>query len=437
MVNDRDTQALPRRNSPAQPRTVYLFTECYPWGGVVETFITDELAVAARMPEVQIVLVPFKRKVTQQTPLPTGVRVDTTLCDRPLARKLLEALGILGWSGFYSWLFAPLLRGRIAPFPSPIRLKRLIATRSVARLASRLLAQTVGSPAPILYSYWYSYPMVGLARAARHSARKALVVARAHRYEIIQPESHFPLRLSALRWVERIYGVSEANEQILRARFPQQADRFATAYLGVSVQGYEAPNRAQLPPEETCALTLLSCSNLIPVKRVELIANFAYTFAETHPNLRVQWEHFGDGEPRAAIETQLSSLPQLPNFSYTLHGMVRKPEILLSYAQPRRAILVNTSTSEGLPVSMMEAIAMGIPLVGTDVGGVREIILPKSGYLLPATPQQADFNHGIETILADYPTYSRNAQALYQERFSPENYSRFYRVLVEQAAMLD
>ena len=46
--------------------------------------------------------------------------------------------------------------------------------------------------------------------------------------------------------------------------------------------------------------------------------------------------------------------------------------------QEKYDLLMNVSYFEGIPVSMMEALSVGIPLLGPDVGGVSEII--KNGY---------------------------------------------------------
>ena len=48
-------------------------------------------------------------------------------------------------------------------------------------------------------------------------------------------------------------------------------------------------------------------------------------------------------------------------------------------------LFVNTSSSEGLPVSIMEAFSFGIPAVATNVGGTSEMVRTgETGRLLPA-----------------------------------------------------
>ena len=45
-------------------------------------------------------------------------------------------------------------------------------------------------------------------------------------------------------------------------------------------------------------------------------------------------------------------------------------------------IFINLSTTEGLPVSIMEAMSYGIPVIATNVGGTSEIVDNESGILI-------------------------------------------------------
>jgi glycosyltransferase involved in cell wall biosynthesis len=68
-----------------------------------------------------------------------------------------------------------------------------------------------------------------------------------------------------------------------------------------------------------------------------------------------------------------------------LRGYVPNTDVIDLERELRPSCLINLSASEGLPVSMMEAASLGIPIVGTDVGGVCEIIANRtSGHLLDA-----------------------------------------------------
>ncbi|MBE3138389.1 MAG: glycosyltransferase, partial [Actinobacteria bacterium] len=56
----------------------------------------------------------------------------------------------------------------------------------------------------------------------------------------------------------------------------------------------------------------------------------------------------------------------------------------------------NTSSTEGVPVSIMEAQSFGIPVIATDVGGVKELIAEGTGSLLPVDFKPVDLAEMIQ-----------------------------------------
>ena len=59
---------------------------------------------------------------------------------------------------------------------------------------------------------------------------------------------------------------------------------------------------------------------------------------------------------------------------------------------------LNVSSSEGIPVSIMEVQSCGIPVIATAVGGVREIVGEKTGVLLSANPSETDIANAISSV---------------------------------------
>ncbi|MBO4301339.1 MAG: glycosyltransferase [Desulfovibrio sp.] len=82
--------------------------------------------------------------------------------------------------------------------------------------------------------------------------------------------------------------------------------------------------------------------------------------------------------------------------------------------------------SEGLPVSMMEAQIVGLPIVSTDVGGVSEIVTPGTGLLLPASYQQEQFDSAVLALRQRKNKAIRGRIARHAcARFSLGNYGHF------------
>jgi glycosyltransferase involved in cell wall biosynthesis len=103
---------------------------------------------------------------------------------------------------------------------------------------------------------------------------------------------------------------------------------------------------------------------------------------DQHP--RSQLRIAGKGELRAALERQVDDL--------RLRGYVRftgERDDLPCLLQAADA-LVLSSIWEGLPNIVMEALATGIPVVATDVGGIQEIVTDnESALLVPARAPEA------------------------------------------------
>ena len=63
-------------------------------------------------------------------------------------------------------------------------------------------------------------------------------------------------------------------------------------------------------------------------------------------------------------------------------GMVNSELIMSYYVNKQIDLFINVSNSEGVPVSIMEAMSAGIPILATNVGGTSEIVNNNNGKLL-------------------------------------------------------
>lgn len=136
---------------------------------------------------------------------------------------------------------------------------------------------------------------------------------------------------------------------------------------------------------------VLGCvANLLPVKdHATLIGAVARIRSAGHP---VQLVLVGDGPCRA----ELGALARRLGIGSAVSFAGRRP------SQPSMHYLFDvsllTSTSEGLPNSLLEAMAAGRPVVATDVGGVPDIVDDTVGRLVPAGSQAALGDALVELI---------------------------------------
>jgi glycosyltransferase involved in cell wall biosynthesis len=143
----------------------------------------------------------------------------------------------------------------------------------------------------------------------------------------------------------------------------------------------------------------------------------------------------GDGPERAGLEAEAASLG--------LHGRV----VFAGHADDVRPFyaaadcMALPSHSEGSPLALLEAMAAGLPVVGTAVGGVPEVATDgETALLVPARDPRA-FASALARLLSD-ETLARSLAARASARvaadFSPEARARalveFYGGLVHAKA---
>ncbi len=111
-------------------------------------------------------------------------------------------------------------------------------------------------------------------------------------------------------------------------------------------------------------LTVLG--RLVKVKGHDVLLKALPDLLRLWPDLRLLLA--GDGDQRARLEFMVDELNVRPHV--TLLGSVTEVRELLACTD----LLVQPSRMEGLGISVLEAMAMRIPVVATDVGGLRELI---------------------------------------------------------------
>ncbi len=104
------------------------------------------------------------------------------------------------------------------------------------------------------------------------------------------------------------------------------------------------------------------------------------------------WYFYGEGHCRTTLTFQIKDMG-LQNV-IRLAGMVDNTELLQLYRQGKIDILVLPSVEvngihEGIPVSLMEAMAHGVPVIATDCGGTLELIEDGAGIAVPQGDERA------------------------------------------------
>ena len=393
-------------------------------GGEV-MFVGPELQRLARelaKAGAQVQLVPMHAR-GQQLHVPGGVVVDTSLCEALRRERISAHVRALFWPGFWAEIWRAVPRGGST---GCARVWRWAATASTTyRWACKSFPQ---NRRIVFYTFWRGGSTLALTRLANQQARLK-IVTRVHRYELYEDAFDPPFQ----PWHPVMYqdlsltaAVSQDGYDYLRrAGVP-------TERLMLSRLGCEAP-AALCKASGDGVLRIVSVSFVTPVKRVPMIALALAALAARHPNQAFEWIHFGDGPQLDEVREAVVSATR--NFTVKLVGHVSNGAVLAHYQQHSVDVFMLLSASEGLPVSIQEAASVGVPVIATDVGGVRELVGDDNGVLLKADASQADVVVALERVLLNNDSAGKQAMRAasrqrWCEGFDAEvNHTRFAKSL--------
>lgn len=410
---------------------LFLFTGSYPYSAAAEgTFLPQELAVLSEHFD-EIVVVPLSTDGDREDIDLPNVSVDVNLVS--FRRSRLRKWLALAKATPSPAMLGESLRNASLFFNQPAALKRAIVYNvqaDIVREWMRLRSRANPRDRSILYTWWFDAPSLGLARFARETGDTMLT--RAHGYDLYEARhtpAYIPFRRNALEQVDFVYADSKAGAEYLATTYPDFRSKVGFSPLGVEDPGFTCV------PSSDGVLRIVSCSFLTAVKRIDLLIRGLARLGSLRPDLSVAWVHIGDGPEKAALSSQaLSSLPS--NVHSTFLGYPGKKGVYDYYRDHPVDLFTNVSKSEGTPVSVMEAISLGIPVLCTSVGGNAELAGPENGLLLSANPSPEEIASGIQSVMKveeKNPGELRSgSRRIWDERYNArKNYTAFARSILK------
>lgn len=243
----------------------------------------------------------------------------------------------------------------------------------------------------IIYSYWQNAAALGGALLSQEKDN-CKSICRAHGgdlYSYRTPNNYLSFRTYISTWNSATFFISKDGLKYQTSLLGKTYDSFKLARLGTE----KHPNTSNKKIDKR--KVIVSCSNIIKLKRIELIIEALALSSE-----KIIWYHFGDGKEAHNIKNLASKkLDKLKHINYCFKGHVSNKELLNFYATNHIDLFVNVSETEGIPVSIMEAMSFGIPALATDVGGTAELVNDSCGKLLPPLSSPKDIVEALEEEL--------------------------------------
>ena len=222
--------------------------------------------------------------------------------------------------------------------------------------------------------------------------------------------------LSALGAADHIITVSKSNVEILTKKLEVSPGKVSLIPNGFDGDLFrpmakeEARARLGLPSEKKITLTV---GNLVPVKGHEYLIGAAEEVVKEKPN--ALFVIVGSGPLRKKLE----NLVRFFNIESYFYFAGARPHEEIPLWMNAADVFVLPSLIEGNPTVMFEALGVGLPFVGTAVGGVPEIIISDDYGLLcpPADPEYL----AEKILIALEKEWEREKIRKYAERFKWES----------------
>ncbi len=416
--------------------TIFLITTNFPFGKK-ETFVLEELNYLCKV--FNVVVFPSNcRNTCQERKLPENAGVDLSLC---------EALSLLRnqkWRYLFSWIFLKYLMIELLHYPHVLlsykKFSKLIVAILKARASYHWIKNYRGKEKTttkiIFYTYWAGPVTLGLSKFSKNND-KFKSITRAHAadlYAYRNKLNYKPLQCSIFELVDSIFTISEHGKRYILNTYPKSdlGPKTIVARLGVGAVNIRSMDHFDNK------FVFFSCSNIVPVKRIDKIINMIERVASKLPDISFYWDHIGGGELELDMMHLAREKLSLPNVNWKIHGPQNHNYVYDFLQKNCVDLFINLSDSEGLPVSIMEAQSFGIPAIATNVSGTNEIVNNQNGFLIDPMSNLEDIANQIINYIKgpmeNRITKRKLSLLNFEHNFNAHtNYQAFVKELMDQS----
>lgn len=274
----------------------------------------------------------------------------------------------------------------------------------------------------LIYTYWYVHETLSSLLFSKKNYIPC--ITRTHRYDLYKIVNNYqPYKIWMDQNITKIFFISQHGYNYYINEFVHSnSSKYSISYLGI-INNYKIKTNIN----QSNYFMLCSCSRIIPIKRINLIIDALNNIDK----IKIHWIHIGDGYEIDSIKTYANSLlNSKDNISFEFKGFISNEKVLEFYNENFIDCFISTSESEGLPVSMMEAISFGIPIIATNVCGVSELVNSNIGILLDSNCSTYDISNAIinyyNLSIEEKKKMRYSSRKLWEQSFNAEiNYKSF------------
>ena len=368
---------------------LYLITNDFPYGDGEGSFILPELPYLMDKFKITIISTSLSPQRTEQ--VNADIKVIHYTREASIMRKLLDALCYFGEKDAYQEL-AEIIKTKTNRLG---KLMESVLFYEEARRFRRFLKKENiidGTQTGVVYCYWYTFYCYTVLKLFAGNS-KLKIITRTHRYDLYDEGSRFGRQMFKRqmdRNLDAVVFIAEHGREYYLEKYQidkKMRDKYVLFRLGVQ----PVLNPELLIVKDKKEFLLVSCSLIIPRKRVQLIVDGLSLIDD----FQVRWIHFGDGIDFEKLKAYAyEKLNDKSNIYYEFKGTCKTDEIMQFYTHNEVDAFITTTQSEGCPVSVQEAMACGIPVIGTAVAEIPYMIR-ENGILLVENPNGEEIANAI------------------------------------------
>jgi len=401
-------------------KILFFITACFPYGKE-ETFIENEIKYLSKSFDKIIII---SHNIDSHEQRKTDHNIDVIRIPYNIGR-FGKVVSIIGIFNKYFWKEIKTIKKEYHKNISIGIIKTMLISLYNGKRLSKQYTKIISKHSNnkmenYFYSYWCNDSALALTYIKMKNPRFKTFF-RIHGWDVYFEASsinYLPFRQFIADKCDKIFAISKAGKNYAIEKWKTKSNQIQISRLGIS-------NNYKLNlNEQKKTIHLVSCSNIIAIKRVHLIAEAL----KQMNNIKFKWTHFGDGDERNIVESLIKTLPK--SIDVILKGRVSNNKIYSFYHLESPNLFINLSSSEGVPVSIMEAMSFGIPVIATAVGGTPEIVNDRNGYLISKNPSTKEITEIIQDFLnlsgPERLKKQKSAYLTWQEKYNAKtNYTQF------------
>lgn len=279
----------------------------------------------------------------------------------------------------------------------PLKQKaKTLATFFIAAYFARLIKR---DKAERIHAHWATFGTTGAWTISELTGLPFTFTTHAH--DLFLPDELLPKKISAAR---KVITISEFNRKLLHDKYQAQG-KVEIVHCGVDTDKF-----APVASHNFSARKLLAVGRLAPIKGFPTLIQACGILKKQR--VTFQCEIVGDGELKELLQREVIKADV--GDCVTLSGFAPQEQVRAKLAEATMFVMPSEETKsndrDGIPVALMEAMSMGIPVVSTYVSGIPELVENNISGLLVKPGRPEELAAAIATVLSDKALCERLTQ---------------------------